>query len=143
MSYSIAFSIIFIASLGCLYGLYALLRYRVKFPGWKKLVVTGLLMSAINAWLIIADYRFKHREPAYFNQGVEQLRSNSLVRAHMDGFSSYLFIENFPKKPGAQAVFQIRLVGGNSTLYLTCTMDKIKEDRKLTKVRQDSIRKNP
>ena len=141
-SYPLIFSIIFVLIFVALCSLYAVFKSKFKSPGWKKLVLTGLLVSAFMAWTIIGDYRVRHREPAYFNQGVEQLRSNSLVKTHMDGFSSYTIPNSFPKNPGTQAVFHIGLISDSTTLYLTCTMDKIKEDWKLTNVVQDSIGKN-
>lgn len=84
--------------------------------------------------------KYLMRGPDYFEQGIEQLHANEYVLKKINGFSSYSYRKySLPKAPIKHAIFKVELTGDSLSLYLTCTMEKIQNDWKLTKIKQDSI----
>ncbi len=90
---------------------------------------------------LIIFVQFAIRGPKYLEQCMDQLHKNNLVADKIGNFSSYSYQSGaMPKDPKDTAVFQIQL-NGDDTLFLTCTMKKIGNDWKLSKMEQDSIHK--
>jgi len=80
------------------------------------------------------------QEPAYFEQGIEQLHKSKYIKEHIGDFSSYTYYSSkLLKEPGNPASFQVEIPGDSIILFLTCTMSKTENKWQLVGIQQDSI----
>jgi hypothetical protein len=84
------------------------------------------------AWYVMS-------EPAYFEQGIEQLHTSKYIKNRIGGFSSYTFQESqLLQQPKSPVDFQVEIHGDSLNLFLTCTMTRIKDSWHLSKIKEDS-----
>jgi hypothetical protein len=135
--------ILAVGTVSSTYLAYSLLRPRLKSKALIKLILKGYLILALLSGAGYGLVKFIQSEPAYFEQGIEQLHTSKYIKDRIDGFSSYSFNEyKLTKDPESPAVFQVEILGDSLNLYLTCSMAKVKDRWYLARIKEDSVRKS-
>jgi len=125
------------------YFTYFIVKPYLQTKDGRKLALKYFLILAVIAWGGAALAWYLNRQPAYFEQGIEQLHTSKYITEKMGDFSSYTLNSNkIIKEPISPAVFQVEINSDSLNLFLTCTMSKIKEKWVLVYIKQDSVRIN-
>jgi hypothetical protein len=128
--------IILLLTVAGFYFPYVLLRPYLKSKNGRNLVLKGFLILAVLSGIMYAVVNYLQSTPAYFEQGIEQLHANVYIK----DFNSYSYHgDKLQEHPGNPAMFQVAINRDSSVLYLTCTMSRVKDNWKLTKIHQDSV----
>jgi hypothetical protein len=119
---------------------YRVLKPYLKSPDGRKYILKGFAILTVLAFGGAAFVKFYvMSEPAYFEQGIEQLRTTKYIQNRIGGFSSYTFQESqLLQEPKSPADFQVEIHGDSLNLFLTCTMTRTKDSWHLAKIKEDS-----
>lgn len=119
---------------------YPYIRPYLNTASNRKLLIRNVVIFIIIAWGSGGLVWYLNREPAYFEQGVKQLHTNTYVVKKIQAFNSYLYYGyKLKDQKSGKAMFQIGLINDSVTLYLTCTMINTHNHWYLAKIDQDSI----
>jgi hypothetical protein len=137
---SLAIVILIGGTIASIYYPYVFVKPYLKSLEGRKLILKGFLILALLSAAMYTLAFYLMREPAYFDQGIEQLHHTKYIKDKIGDFSSYTFYESkLTNEPASPAIFQVAINSDSTTLFLNCTMTKVKDKWKLVKIQEDSI----
>lgn len=117
-----------------------ILKPHLKTIENKKLLLRYAIILGVIALGGAAILWYVMRDPDYFEEGIDQLHESQYVQSKIGDFNSYSYYPaKFPKNPTKVAVFQVTILGDKLHLFLTCTMNRVGNEWKLTTIKEDSV----
>jgi hypothetical protein len=136
----IVFVVLF--SFASFYFAYGMLKPYLKSATERAKVIKYALIFFILGIVMYTLAKYLMRGSDYFEQGIDQLHNSSYINAKIGDFDSYSWNrDKLIANPESPAKFQVEINSDSTKLFLTCTMIKLKDSWKLTRIHQDSVSK--